>query len=111
MGASTVQLQHVLTTAHPLSGLIVAIKTGGRFNGKVPDAHVLLGNIRGTEFSLQVTLYPLTTLILHYVDIHRKQQNLTYSSAAPGNYSQLAKQKTQSKYTISVHSQVHVSFV
>ena len=76
-------------------------------------AHLLLlDNIRGTESSLQVTLCPLTTLILHYVDIHRKQQNLTYSSAAAtGNYSQLAKQKTQSKYTISVYSQVHVSFV
>ena len=75
-------------------------------------AHVLLDNIRGTESSLQVTSCQLTTLILHYVDIHRKQQNLTYSSAAaPGKYSQLAEQKTQSKYTVSVYSQVHVSFV
>ena len=59
--------------------------------------HVLLDSIRGTESSLQVTLCPLTTLILHY---DRKQQKLTYSSAAPSNYSQLAKQKTQTKYSL-----------
>ena len=73
-------------------------------------AHVLLDNIRGTESSLQVTSCQLTTLILHYVDIHRKQQKYS-SAAAPGKYFQLAEQKTQSKYTVSVYSQVHVSFV